>query len=86
MFSLESVSGHYFGLREVKLCNVLLVKAHSNTIVVLAKSEPNSPSLNVCYFQAGMSLFFQFSFLFLFKNITRAYLNQNILSGLFMLH
>lgn len=86
MFSLESISGHYFGLREVKLCNVLLVKVHSNTIVILVKSEPNSPSLNECYFQAEISLFFLFSSLFLFKNIMRACLNPNILIGLFMLH
>lgn len=74
MFSLESVSGQYFGLREVKLCNVLLVKVYSNAIVILAKSELNRPSLNVGCFQAEISLFFLFSFLF--KNIMRACLES----------
>lgn len=57
------VSGHYFGLTEVKLCNALVAKAHNNPNVILAKSEPNSTSLKVCYFQAKFSLLF-FSFFF----------------------
>lgn len=73
-----------FGLTEVKLCNALVAKAHNNPNVILAKSEPNSTSLKVCYFQAKFSLLF-FSFFFL-KNIMWVCLNQNILIGLFMLH
>lgn len=77
-------SGCYFTLPEVKLCNALLVRAHNNPNVILAKSEPNSTSLSMMLTGRILSLLLLFLSLF-FKSIMWACLNQNILIGLFML-